>query len=86
MRPFVATIFGRATLVLPSCDGPFTWIVRAIAVVTQGALILSLGRFSSDNSPDWKKAEQETAVFVRRVPTLLNGSQVGLALIDVLGV
>jgi len=54
MRSFVATIFGRATLVLPSCDGPFTWIVRAIAVVTQGALTLSLGRFSSDNSPDWK--------------------------------
>ena len=44
MRSFVATIFGRATLVLPSCDGPFTWIVRAIAVVTQGALTLSLGR------------------------------------------
>jgi hypothetical protein len=54
MRSFVATIFGRATLVLPSCDGPFTWIVRAIAVVAQGALTLSLGRFSSDNSPDWK--------------------------------
>ena len=54
MRPFVATIFGRATLVLPSCDGPFTWIVQAIAVVSQGALTLSLGRFSSDNSPDWK--------------------------------
>ena len=34
MRSFVATIFGRATLVLPSCDGPFTWIVQAIAVVT----------------------------------------------------
>ena len=57
MRPFVATIFGRATLVLPSCDGPFTWIVRAIAVVTQGALTLSLGRFSSDNSPDWKMGQ-----------------------------
>lgn len=54
MRPFVATVFGRATLILPSCDGPFTWIVQAIAVVTQGALTLSLGRFSSDNSPDWK--------------------------------
>jgi hypothetical protein len=47
MRSFVATIFGRATLVLPSCDGPFTWIVQAIAMVSQGALTLSLGPFTS---------------------------------------
>ena len=54
MRSLIAAHFGRATLVLPSCDGPVTWIVQAIAVVTQGPLTLPLGRFSSDNSPDWK--------------------------------
>jgi hypothetical protein len=58
MGPFVATIFGRATLVLPSCDGPFTWIVQPIAVVTQGTLTLSLGSFTSPilvrQTPDWK--------------------------------
>ncbi len=26
--------FGRATFILPSCDGPFTWIVWALAVVS----------------------------------------------------
>ena len=40
MRSLVATIFGRATLVLPSCDGPFTWIVWALVVLTQRALTL----------------------------------------------
>lgn len=58
MRSLVATIFGRATLVLPSCDGPFTWVVWALAVLTQRALTLSLiGRFSSGNSPDWKMGQ-----------------------------
>jgi hypothetical protein len=44
MRSLVATIFGRATFVLPSCDGPFTWIVWVLAVVTQKTLTLSLIR------------------------------------------
>ncbi|HET7193330.1 MAG TPA: hypothetical protein VFI98_15630 [Pseudolabrys sp.] len=35
MRSLIAAHFGRATLVLPSCDGPFTWIVQALAVVVQ---------------------------------------------------
>jgi hypothetical protein len=34
VRALAATIFGRATLILPSCDGPFTWIVWALAVVS----------------------------------------------------
>lgn len=34
MRALAATIFGRATLILPSCDGPFTWIVWALTVVS----------------------------------------------------
>ena len=32
MRALAATIFGRATLILPSCDGPFTWIVWVLTV------------------------------------------------------
>jgi hypothetical protein len=50
VRSLVATIFGRATLVLPSCDRPFTGIVYALvtgivyalAMLTQRARSLSL--------------------------------------------
>jgi hypothetical protein len=34
VRALAATIFGRATLILPSCDGPFTWIVWVLTVVS----------------------------------------------------
>jgi len=58
VRSLVATIFGRATFVLPSCDGPFTGIVSALAVMTQTALPLSLiGLFSPGNSLDWKMGQ-----------------------------
>jgi len=32
-RALAVTIFGRATLIFPSCDGPFAWIVRVFAAV-----------------------------------------------------
>ena len=42
MRSLIAANFGRATLILPSCDGPFTWIEQTLVAVVQRTLSLPL--------------------------------------------